>query len=367
MQVAITGSNGFIGKNLRTKLAERNIKYCTISHSESVSKIKDKINESDFLIHLAGVNRPKSNLEFKSGNENFTKDICKIIKELKSNISIIFSSSTQVENENDYGVSKKNCEKLLLDLNNINKNNIFIYRLPNVFGKWGRPNYNSVVATFCHNTSRNIDSRIDNPNSELNLVYIDDVISQFLDVINHNLKDGKYSLPKIVNQYFLTVGELMDCIKKIRDSRENLVIENVGSGLLRALYATYLSYLPTNIFSYNLKSNEDDRGKFVEFLKTKKSGQFSFFTAYPGVTRGAHYHHTKTEKFLIIKGEARFNFKNIDTQESLQIFTSDKELKVIETIPGWFHDITNTGKDLLIVLLWGSEIFDPENPDTYTL
>ena len=367
MQVAITGSNGFIGKNLRIKLAERNIKFCTILHTESVSKIRNKIKESDFLIHLAGVNRPESNLEFKSGNENFTKDICTIIKELKSNISIIFSSSIQVENENNYGVSKMNCEKLLLDLNNTNKNNIFIYRLPNVFGKWGRPNYNSVVATFCYNMSRNIDCRIDNPDSELNLVYIDDVISQFLEVINRNLKDGKYSLLKIINQYFLTVGELMEYIKKFRDNRENLVIEDVGSGLLRALYATYLSYLPTNIFSYNLKSNEDDRGKFVEFLRTKNSGQFSFFTAYPGVTRGAHYHHTKTEKFLIIKGEARFNFKNIDTQESLQIFTNDRELKVIETIPGWFHDITNTGKDLMIVLLWGSEVFDPENPDTYTL
>ena len=257
---------------------------------------------------------------------------------------------------------------MLLDHAKKNGSSVYIYRLPNVFGKWARPNYNSAVATFCHNISQGVPIQVNDPAAKINLVYIDDVIASFLQVMDGQLigtdlvKDG---FVEIEQQYQISVGELADQIQSFKDSRDTLITENVGSGLVRALYSTYVSYLEAKQFSYQVPKYGDERGVFVEMLKTKDAGQFSFFTAHPGITRGGHYHHSKTEKFLVIKGKACFRFRHMFTGEFYELHTSGEQPEIVETVTGWTHDITNVGDDEMVVMLWANEIFDRENPDTY--
>ena len=239
----------------------------------------------------------------------------------------------------------------------------YIYRLPGVFGKWAKPNYNSVVSTFCNNIANDIPIKIDDRSMLIDLVFIDDLVELFLFNLN-NIKEGIF-FPKIKKINRISVGELSDQIHKFKESKENLILEKVGSGLTRALYSTYITYLPKSKFIYRLKSHDDKRGSFVEMAKTLNSGQFSYFTAHPGVTRGLHYHHTKTEKFLVIQGNSRFRFKNIITNEYHEIYANGEEPSIVETIPGWSHDIKNIGDSILIVMLWANEIFDLKNPDTF--
>ncbi len=263
---------------------------------------------------------------------------------------------------NPYGRSKLHAEIHLLNLYMATGNNIYIYRLPNVFGKWCRPNYNSVVATFCHNISRGLPIQVNNPETELSLVHVDDVISSFIDILKNQPDDQLYKYVSPV--YDIKLGALADQLVRFRDSRETLVTEPVGNGFTRVLYATYISYISPDKFKYSLAKREDQRGCFVEMLKTQDSGQFSFFTAHPGITRGGHYHHIKTEKFLVIKGEARFGFRHIGTNETFEIVTTGEHPEIVETVPGWSHDITNIGDEEMVVMLWANEIFDANRPDT---
>jgi UDP-2-acetamido-2,6-beta-L-arabino-hexul-4-ose reductase len=234
-----------------------------------------------------------------------------------------------------------------------------------VFGKWCKPNYNSVVATFCYNIARGLPIQIHDPQAPLTLVYIDDVIERFI-----QLMDGAEAATDIdgfstvTPQYTIMVGEVANLIMRFKQSRETLLIERVGNGLVRALYATYVSYLPKEAFTYPVPQHSDTRGVFVEMLKTPDCGQFSFFSAHPGVTRGEHYHHSKTEKFLVIKGSARFGFRHVMTNETYEVFTSGEKPHVVETIPGWVHDITNIGEEEMLVMLWANENFDLDRPDT---
>jgi len=236
--------------------------------------------------------------------------------------------------------------------------------LPGVFGKWCNPNYNSVVATFCHNISHDLPVQVNNPDFELSLVYIDDVVEEFVKIIQE-VKGDKEEL-SVQPEYKIKLGDLADQIKIFRESRESLITERVGGGLVGKLYSTYLSYLSPEQFAYSIPSYGDERGMFAEMLKTKDSGQFSFFTAKSGVTRGGHYHNSKTEKFLVIHGKARFGFRHVALDEMHEIVTTSKDLKIVETVPGWSHDITNIGTEDMIVMLWANEIFDPDNPDTIT-
>lgn len=362
MTVLVTGSNGFIGKNLIIRLKEKNIPFISFTRKNSKDELKTLINNASFIFHLAGENRPKEEKDFESVNAKLTSFICKEIKLANRNIPIIYSSSSQAELDNSYGRSKYNGEIALKNLAKETGNDVYIYRLPGVFGKWSKANYNSVVSTFCHNVANNLPLQVNNPLHELKLVYIDDVISDFLNQMqNLGIKDNYFSVQP---EYLITLGELAEQIKAFKASRNSLVSERVGIGLTRKLYATYVSYLLPQDFVYSISTNGDQRGMFAEFFKTKDSGQFSFFTAKPGVTRGGHYHHSKTEKFLVIQGDARFCFKHIISGETSQIKVSGKELKIVETVPGWAHDITNEGNQDLIALLWANEIFDPENPDT---
>jgi len=300
--------------------------------------------------------------DFFRGNAGLTKALCAAVQASGRKIPLVLASSMQADIPNPYGQSKRAAEQAVEQLASETGNPVVIYRLPNVFGKWCKPNYNSVVATFCHNIAHDLPIQINDPSTLLRLVYIDDVVSEFLCALDSSV-DG-VRLGEVVPKYTITLGELAAQIEAFKNCRNTLVSERVGAGLARALYSTYVSFLPPSRFVYDLPRYGDERGVFVEMLKTHDSGQFSYFTAYPGVTRGAHYHHSKTEKFLVIKGSARFGFRHVVTNETYVVFTSGEVAQVVETVPGWAHDITNVGADEMVVMLWANEIFDHDRTDT---
>lgn len=332
------------------------------NRDNSLDDLASLVASADAIVHLAGVNRPLDPKEFKNGNIDLTKMLCQFIAKTGRNIPLIVASSIQAGLDNPYGQSKLQTEIVAEELSMGTDNLVAIYRLPNVFGKWCRPNYNSVVATFCHNIMHDLPIQINDPSAILKLVYVDDVVNDFLDFLL-NLP-SRFVRREVFPIYEITLGALATQLGVFKTSRESLITDAVGVGLGRALYSTYLSYLSPTKFAYKIPKHEDERGLFVEMLKTKDSGQFSFFTAHPGVRRGGHYHHTKTEKFLVIKGRAKFGFRQVVTNESYEIFTSGESPEIVETVPGWTHDITNIGDDELIVMLWANEIFDRNNPDT---
>ncbi|MFM1896548.1 MAG: hypothetical protein RLZZ385_1622 [Pseudomonadota bacterium] len=363
LNVLVTGAHGFIGKNLTVRLRERtDIRLQTVGRGETEGQMLEAATGSDVIIHLAGVNRPQDPEDFNAVNAALTERLLNHLSIHNPKARLILTSSIQVDRDNDYGRSKLAAEKSTAEFVNRTGSTAFIYRLPNVFGKWCKPNYNSVVATFCHNISQGLPIRIDDPATSLNLVYIDDVIDDMMGALGSTDVGVQYREVRPV--YTITLGQLAEQVLAFPASRESLVTEAVGVGLTRALYATYISYLAPEQFAYELPSHNDGRGEFVEFLKTRDSGQFSYFTARPGVTRGGHYHHTKTEKFLVIKGRARFGFRHMVTGESCSLETRENHPQVVETIPGWTHDITNIGDDDLVVLLWANELFDRSRPDT---
>lgn len=362
MRVLVTGSRGFVGKNLVVRLGELSgYEVIRFDRGDDVATLPAIVANADAVVHLAGENRPKDVSEFAKNNAHLTEALCNAIAAGGRKIPLILASSVQADLDNPYGRSKRAAEMAVERLA-AGGNPAVIYRLPGVFGKWCKPNYNSVVATFCHNIANGLPIQINDPNTRLRQVYIDDVISEFLAALGV-MQDG-LRWGEIAPEYSLTLGELAAQIEAFKNCRGNLVSERVGVGLVRALYSTYVSYLPTASFVYDLPKYGDERGVFVEMLKTQDSGQFSFFTAHPGVTRGGHYHHTKTEKFLVIKGSARFGFRNVLTDETHEVFTSGDAPQVVETVPGWTHDITNVGQDEMIVMLWANEIFDRARPDT---
>lgn len=362
MNIVVTGAQGFIGKNLCVMLSEKGYdSVIQIDRDTSLDALKQALKSADFVFHLAGINRPKDDSEFTTGNTDFTEFVVNELKANGRNTPIMLSSSIQASLDNAYGASKAQAETLVSDYGNDTGAGAFIYRFPNVFGKWCRPNYNSFVATFCHNIINDIEINIHDPSAAVTLVYIDDVCQALIPLLDRNSESGVKSVPV---EYKTTVGEVADLLRAFKTSRETLVTEHVGTGLDRALYSTYLSYFEPSDFHYTLPKYGDERGVFCEMLKTKESGQISFFTAHKGITRGGHYHHTKNEKFLVIKGKALFKFEHIITGECYELTVDSDEATVVETVPGWSHDVTNIGEDELIVMLWANEIFDREAPDT---
>tara|TARA_B100000787_G_scaffold161461_1_gene141296 strand:+ start:536 stop:1657 length:1122 start_codon:yes stop_codon:yes gene_type:complete len=364
MRILVTGADGFIGKNLTVHLDELDgVVVHKFVRGDTFQALEKLVNMSDAVIHLAGENRPENPDEFEAVNVGLTAALCLYLENASKDIPVVFASSAQAVSDNPYGRSKSSAEVIFRKLAEIYDAPIFIYRLPGVFGKWSKPNYNSVVATFCYNIANDLPITISNPATQIDLVYIDEVVSALVKSATDFFEPGIY-FPEVTPVYNISLGELETQIFAFGNCRTSLVTECVGTGLIRALYSTYVSYLPKSEFSYTLPSHEDDRGIFVEMLKTVNSGQFSFFTAHPGITRGGHYHHSKTEKFLVIKGTASFAFKHILSQDLHTIVTSSGNPTVVETIPGWAHDITNIGDDDLVVMLWANEIFSKTLPDT---
>ena len=371
MKVLITGANGFVGKNLQLHLAERKVvQVVCFTRGNDVAELATLLQGVDFVFHLAGVNRPQDPTEFVAGNVDLTRALCQAVgvvaETTGKKIPIVYTSSTQADRDNAYGASKLGAENALFALQTEHAVPVHVFRLPNVFGKWCKPNYNSAVATFCHNIARDLPIQVNDPAAPVTLVYVDDVIERFVQLMDGaDAALGADSFAGVTPQYTTTVGELARQVQAFKDSRISLTTERVGTGLVRALYATYVSYLPPESFAYTVPQYGDPRGVFAEMLKTPDCGQFSYFTAHPGITRGGHYHHSKTEKFLVIKGQARFKFRQMQTGETHELLTSGDKAEVVETVPGWTHDITNIGTDEMVVMLWANEVFDREKPDTF--
>lgn len=367
MRVLVTGSGGFIARNLIERLGRmEGVEIDTCARSDEAGSLAPKVAQADFVFHLAGVNRPDNACEFYEGNRDLTRTIAEAALNSGKKIPVLMSSSIQAERDNDYGRSKREGEEALEAYAAQSASAVYIYRLPNVFGKWSRPNYNTVIATWCYNVTREIPIQINDENVELSLVYIDDVVGHFVRHLEENGREGVV-YGDVSPVYKKTLGEIRDLLVSFKDSRTTLLVPRVGCGFERALYATYLSFFPTDKFSYELHGHADERGTFYEFIKTLDSGQVSISTTAPGVTRGNHYHNTKNEKFLVIKGQASIKLRQIDGDEVIEYTVSDRKMEIVEMIPGYTHDITNTGDTEMVLLLWANELFDRENPDTYFL
>lgn len=360
-RIAVTGADGFVGRNLSVRLRELGDTVLSLTRASTADDWRRAVAQADAVIHLAGANRPANPAEFMEVNAGTAELLADAVLAAERPVPVIYASSAKATDDTDYGRSKRVGEDRLLALGAETGSPVYVFRLVNVFGKWARPNYNSAVATFCHNLPRDLPITIHDPTTPLSLVYVDDVVQAFLSVLEGRAQAGFVEAGPV---YRTTVGEVADAIRGFRTDRDDNLIAGVGTGLTRALYATYVSALPPSEFAYPIASHRDPRGAFSEMLKTRTSGQFSYFTAHPGVTRGGHYHHTKTEKFLIVHGEALFRFRHVVTGETHEIRTSGADPVIVETVPGWAHDVTNVGDGEMISLLWANEIFDRDRPDT---
>ena len=365
MKILVTGSNGFIGKNLIAELKNRGYKDIFEYDLDSTREELDKYTkETDFVYHLAGVNRPKDDKEFLEGNFGFTNVLLEHLIKNNNKAPIMISSSIQAELNNPYGVSKKAGEDLIFNYGKENNVDVFVYRFPNVFGKWSKPNYNSVVATFAYNIANNLPIKVNDPNVLMNLIYIDDLVNELINLLDnkHNQKD-KYCYVEPVHE--VKLGKIAELLKKFKNSRKDLSIANMDDEFERKLYSTYLSYLHKDDFIYDLKMNIDERGSFTEFIKTIDRGQVSINISKPGITKGNHWHHSKNEKFLVVSGKGVIRFRKYNETEVIQYYVSGDKLQVVDIPPGYTHNIENLGDKDMVTVMWVNEIYDPNNPDTY--
>ena len=366
MKILITGSNGFIGKNLKAELQNRGYNEILDWNKTTTEKEIDTYTRNcDFVIHLAGENRPKDIKYFEVVNVGLTQNLIKKLKANNTKCPIIFASSIQATLDNEYGRTKKKAEEIIQKYGKENNINTYIYRLPNVFGKWCKPNYNSVIATFCNNIARGLPVKLNNKDVVLELAYIDDVVSEFIDVMQEDTSINCKEIKYINNTYKEKLENILRMIESFRNVREKLILPNVKDEFIKKLYSTYLSYLPPEDFKYKLNSNTDERGSFTEILKTKENGQISVNIIKPNCIKGNHWHHTKIEKFIVLRGEGIIKMENISTKEVINIVLNDKELNVVDIPVGYIHSIINNGSQDLVMLIWANEIFNKEKPDTF--
>jgi UDP-2-acetamido-2,6-beta-L-arabino-hexul-4-ose reductase len=364
--ILVTGAGGFIGKNLIAALKRQDqVALRTFDIDDDQATLRTQLKEADFVFHLAGVNRPPRAEEFETGNVGLTKTLVGILEDVHRFPPVVFSSSTQATLPNPYGISKKKAEVLLEEYGQKNKARVWIYRLPNVFGKWCRPNYNSVVATFCHNISRDLDISISDPDKEVELVYIDEVIENFIELTKSDSPGGEVALGQIPRTFKIRLGQLAEQIRQFRDIRKTLVLPDFADDLTRYLYATFLSYLGEDAFAYRLSSKSDPRGSLTELLKSGHFGQIFVSRTFPGVKRGNHYHQTKIEKFCVVKGKAAVRLRRLLDDQILTYRVSGDRPEIVDIPPGYTHSIENTGEEDLITLFWADEIFNPEKQDTF--
>ncbi len=366
--VVVTGSKGFIGRNLIATLSNlSDIRIITFDVDDDPGSLSERLAQADFVFHLAGINRPQDPNEFTQGNVGLTQRILDLLRSTGRAVPLLISSSTQAALDNPYGASKKNAEDLVRAYRNEIGASVYVFRLPNVFGKWSRPNYNSAVATFCHNTARGLPLEIHDPARELSLVHVDDVVTEFIAAFRGTPHRGPDGDPTVVRVFKITLGDLADRISRFPKTRLTREVPNVEDELTRLLYSMYLSYLPERQFAYALDTKRDPRGWLAEVLRSPAIGQVFVSVTRPGIARGNHWHHTKTEKFLVVSGEAVVRFRQISGTEVIEYPVSGGEPQVVDIPPGYTHSITNTGSTDLVTLFWASEPFDPERPDTHAL
>lgn len=363
--VLITGAEGFIGKNLRVTLQRReDLRLLCFDIQDDPVSLAGLLDQSDFVYHLAGVNRPQHQEEFQKGNTGLTSQICDNLARSGKKTALVITSSVQAVLDNPYGLSKRGAEDAVREYGRITGSDVHVFRLPNVFGKWCRPNYNSCVATFCYNIANDLPIQVSDPNVLMNLVYIDDVVDAFVALLDGvvEVHDG-FCLVQPVHSAKL--GDIVELIRSFRQSRHSRNIPDMSHDFVKKLYSTYLSYLPEEQFSYPLKMMVDERGSFTEFIKTTDRGQVSINISKPGITKGNHWHHTKNEKFLVVNGQGVIRFRKIGQDEIIEYPVSGVKLEVVDIPPGYTHNIINTGTTDLVTVMWCNEVFDLEHPDTF--
>jgi len=376
MNILVTGARGFVGQNLITAL--KNIQdgkdkttgvtrklYLMPYDMDTDPKLLDEYcSKADFVFNLAGVNRPKDPAEFMSGNFGFSSTLLETLKKHHNTCPVLLSSSIQAMLDNPYGQSKKAGEELFFTYGRETGAKVLVYRLPNLFGKWCRPNYNSAVATFCYNIAHELPITVNDRSAQMTLVYIDDLVAEFLRALQgKENREGDYC--RVPVEHKITLGEIVDLLYSFKASREDRSVPDMSDAFTKKLYATYLSYLPTDGFSYPLKMNADQRGSFTEILRTADRGQFSVNISKPGITKGNHWHNTKNEKFLVVSGKGVIRFRKIGEIEVLEYFVSGDKLEVVDIPTGYTHNIENLGDTDMVTFMWCNECFDPEHPDTY--
>lgn len=365
MKILITGAKGFVGLNLvETLKTKENYELYLFDKQNSLEDLELMTRDCDFVVHLAGVNRPLNPQEFYEGNKDLTDNLCRFLQLNDNRAPILLSSSVQASKDNDYGKSKKLGEDVLFRHGETMDSPVYVYRFENLYGKWSRPFYNTVIATWCHQISRDEAITINDPNVEITFVYIDDVVREIINAIegNPNIKD-RYCYVETTDT--VSIGEVADLLYSFKESRLNYQVPNIQSRFSKNLYSTYLSFLPEESFKYPLKMNVDHRGSFTEVLKSEIFGQVSVNVSKPGITKGQHWHHTKNEKFLVVSGEGEIHFRHIITNEIIKISVNGNTLEVVDIPVGYTHSIINTGDQDLVTLMWVNEIYDPNNPDTY--
>lgn len=366
--ILITGARGFIGRNLAAHLAHtEGLRLLHYDVENTESELEAWLGQADIVFHLAGVNRPRNVEEFETGNAGSTRRICEILRRLKRAPKIVMSSSIQAELDNPYGRSKRKAEDILLAFSRETGAPVAIYRLKNVFGKWCRPNYNSVTATFCYNIAHDLPIAISDPARQIDLIYVDDIVERFVAELREPAgpKDG--FAPDTIPSTRITLSDLAGRIQAFHDMRNSLLVPDFSVRFNHCLYATYLSYVKAEEREYGLTVRSDHRGNLAEFIKSRHFGQIFLSRTQPGITRGNHYHHTKTEKFFVIAGEGIIRMRQIHGNEVIEYRVKGEDYRVVDIPPGHTHNITNAGDTELITLFWASEPFDPDRPDTYFL
>lgn len=378
MKILVTGSRGFVGRNLVSQL--RNIGSGKAKNYDipgdgltvfeydvdsTPAELDAYCRQADFVFNLAGVNRPKDQTEFMEGNFGFASTLLDTLKKYNNTCPVMISSSTQAALDNPYGESKRAGEQLLFDYSKETGAKVLVYRFPNVFGKWCRPNYNSAVATFCHNIAHDLPIQVNDPDVVMNLVYVDDVVDELIAALSgREHRKGDYCEVPVVHT--ITLGGIVDLISGFKDMHDNLGVPDLGDAFTKKLYSTYLSYLPKEKFAYPLKMNVDERGSFTEIIRTADRGQFSVNISKPGITKGQHWHHSKNEKFVVVSGHGLIQLRKIGSEEIIEFEVSGEKMEAVEMIPGYTHNIINLSEtEDLVTLMWCNECFDPDKPDTF--
>ena len=378
MKVLVTGAKGFVGKNLCAQL--NNIKegkarnYAPLSVSavyeydvdSTLYELDQYCKDADFVFNLAGVNRPQNQDEFMKGNFGFASTLLDTLKKYNNTCPIMISSSIQAELDNPYGESKRAGEELMFGYSNDTGSKVLVYRFPNLFGKWCRPNYNSVVATFCNNIANDLPIQVNDPNVTLNLCYIDDVVEELImALLGREHRDGKFCVVPTVHA--VKLGEIVDLLEEFKNQPKTLIIPNIpDNSFAKKLYSTYLSYLPKEKVAFPIKMNVDDRGSFTELIKTLNNGQVSINISKPGITKGQHWHHTKWEFFIVVAGKGLIQQRKVGTNEVIEFEVSGDKIEAVHMLPGYTHNIINlSDTENLVTVMWANELFDPNHPDTF--